>query len=209
MATAFVDMDGVLTNFLGPALDLHGRSIPEVYGTSVALGTWEVWKLFGATAEAFWRPIEAVGFDFWANLPWTTEGRHILQMAEQVFGEPNVRLLSSPSSDPMSAAGKVAWVRRELPQYAGRLILCPGGPKSDDPAVIRGKGAVAGPGKVLIDDSDHNLAEWARGGGDAGILVPRPWNSQHRDAGRVIGAVIERIEKATGVRFINFSPEVR
>jgi len=196
----FVDLDGVLVNFMGPALDLHGRSVPEVYGTSVALGTWDTWKLLGISPEKFWEPLDRNAFDFWSGLPWTPEGKHILRMAEQVFGEKNVRLLSSPPRHPLAWAGKAAWVQRELPQYAQRLHL------TNDKAVVAGECGLHT--KFLIDDSDRNLTEWADADG-AGILVPRPWNSQHRDAGRVIGAVIERIEKATGVRFINFSPEVR
>ncbi len=50
-----------------------------------------------------------------------------------------------------------------MPNYGRRYLMGPA------------KHFCSGPGRVLIDDSDKNVIEFLRSGGQA-ILVPRPWN---------------------------------
>lgn len=57
----YLDMDGVLCDFVGAACKLHGRDPATVTH-------WNFFKDWGMTAEEFWRPIHEAGEDFWANL---------------------------------------------------------------------------------------------------------------------------------------------
>jgi 5'(3')-deoxyribonucleotidase len=154
MPTCYLDMDGVLTDFTKAALALHGRSIP--YDEIV----WDFNEQLGIPAKQFWAPM---GFEFWANLDWTAEGKDILRYVERYFGD-RVVIMTSPIPNLGCAEGKLEWLRRELPSYARKFALCPV------------KHLTAGPGKVLIDDSDDNLYKFRVHGGK-GILVPRPWNA--------------------------------
>jgi len=77
-------------------------------------------------------------------------------------------LLSCPGGDPGAYSGKYEWVCRNAPRLKGRLILADA------------KEAVAGPGKLLIDDRDENVDRWVWPGGGVASLVPRAWNRSHR-----------------------------
>jgi hypothetical protein len=161
----FLDMDGVLVDFIGGACELHGKANP--YTQDYAQGHWGVEALLDIDPVDFWKPL---GRDFWANLKWLPDGKRILMVAEAVSDlADNVCLLSTPCDTFGCADGKRDWVKREMPSYAGRLFL---GKK---------KAALSRPRAVLVDDSDENCREWSERGGTA-ILVPRPWNSQHTRA---------------------------
>lgn len=155
----FLDMDGVLCDFTGAALKLHGKSIPpsEV--------RWNFHRQVGLTDAEFWAPL---GPDFWASLPWTAEGKALLRRVEQHFGAENVALLTSPCATPGCIDGKCAWVRREMPDYLDRLIVTPA------------KHFLASLGdSLLIDDRDENLGAFVMAGGVA-LTIPRPWNRERQ-----------------------------
>lgn len=152
----FLDLDGVLVDFVGGAFRLHGRSVPAA---DVQWGFPEQLGFSGVNDPAFWEPM---GFDFWAGLAWTPEGRDVLRSVEAAFGD-RVAVMTSPCDTPGAVEGKVAWVRRELPAYRRRFFV---GPAKD---------MAAGPGKVLVDDHDANVDKFVAAGG-AAVLVPRPWN---------------------------------
>jgi hypothetical protein len=157
---AFLDMDGVLTDFVGGCCKLLGKDMPD------CRGSWEFFKLWGLTEKAFWQKIDREGESFWADLEWLPDGMEILRLVERNFGKENVCLLTSPSWHPSSHAGKRIWIDRQLSDYRERYIITPC------------KYLVAGPGKFLLDDSDRNLQSWCHLTGASGLLVPRPWNSQ-------------------------------
>jgi 5'(3')-deoxyribonucleotidase len=160
--TIFVDMDGVLVDFMGGCLALHG--MPDL---KITPGEWHTWKCMGITERRFWEVIDEKGVSFWSNLKPTPDGQRILAAAENAVGPDNVYLLSKPSFHPASYAGKRIWVEQNLPQYQRRLIL------------TAHKHFLAKPDRVLIDDSDANIDRFADAGGQA-VLIPRVWNSSHR-----------------------------
>lgn len=157
----FLDLDGVLVDFVSGACKIHG--IPIDYTQSENRGKWDIEQLMGISSSDFWKPLE---FDFWANLEWMSDGKEILKSVERTFGRDNIAILTSPSKNIGCASGKVVWLEKNMPEYARQYIISPV------------KHFCAGPKTVLIDDSDQNIKdfEWA---GGKGILVPRPWNSLH------------------------------
>lgn len=155
-SVCYLDMDGVLTDFARGALAIHQATLPfrEIgWGFPAQIG------FSGVDDPRFWEPL---GFDFWAGLEWTHEGKLLLSHIENLFGD-DVVLMTSPCDTPGSVEGKVAWIRRELPRYARRFFVGP--PKH----------LAAGPGKLLVDDYEGNVEKFAQHGGST-VLVPRPWN---------------------------------
>jgi len=175
----FLDMDGVLSDF-GTAVIRHYSLPVELY----ELDSW--WKIIdiycetyeGKTVNDFWN-----GFDylFWVNIPKTKECDTILAMVEQY--KPVLLTTCSSKRDGSSAAGKLTWIAKYLPDYYadGRYFIG----ASD-------KSVVSGENKVLIDDSQDNYNNWWRKGGE-GILVPRPWNLMG-DKVDVLEVIYEQLE---------------
>ncbi len=161
--TCYLDLDGVLVDFVGGACKTHGIAVPDPWPE----GVWEMGTALSIATghkmseDEFWKPCSS--HEFWANLEWTRDGKEILAMCEYFFD--SVILMSSPCASPFSASGKIEWIQRELPKYRRKYSLSPC------------KHEHASTTKVLVDDSDKNIDAFDAAGG-YGILVPRPWNSQ-------------------------------
>lgn len=153
----YLDFDGVLVDFVRGVQDFHGVQLPY---DSIRWGL-EDQMGFGDRKADFWAPL---GYDFWANLPWTNDGKKILESVLSVFGE-EVGFITSPCQTLGCVDGKLAWARRELGRELAKKVFV-GGSKS----------ILANPHGLLIDDNDDNVANWREAGGHA-ILWPRPWNS--------------------------------
>lgn len=151
----FFDMDGVLCDFVGGALALHGRT-----DVPVAAVPWGIEAHLGIDPAAFWAPM---GFAFWRDLAPLFDGFRLLDHALALVGAERIGLLTSPCDTPGCADGKRAWVERHLPGLKKRLF------------VGSAKELFAGPHKLLVDDHDANIDRFHEAGG-AVIQPPRPWN---------------------------------
>lgn len=168
----FLDLDGVLADFLGAAFRLHKITL-DPYPP----GVWDFFPHAGIAEADFYAPLDE---SFWAGLPWTQDGRQILAAVEETFGVANVCLLSSPTLHPGSLSGKYRWISEHLPQYQRRFLLGP--PKH----------LLAQPGTVLVDDSDANVGRFRKEGGEA-VLVPRAWNVLHAWRDSAVSEVRQRL----------------
>lgn len=157
----FLDLDGVLVDFVGGICRAHGRENPYLLREN--LGHWHVGEIWGMPDEAFYAPMDA---DFWAGLRMLPDGAEILQLLEECFEPHNICLLTSPTRTRGAVEGKVQWVADHLPQYRGQLL------------VGTAKRFCAHAGAILIDDRPENVMEFHEQGGQS-ILVPRPWNHLH------------------------------
>jgi len=172
----FLDMDGVLVDFAQGVASLFGieKSVVEANGS-------EAYKAAGVSREEFWRRIESAGNDWWETLPpypWT----HRLVSACERLG--CVYVATSPPTGTVSAGtGKMAWLRRHLPEvYSGRRFF-----------IGTDKWLLAGSDRVLVDDDMRKHAAFALAGGRA-VLFPRPWNAEHLPSGADPWKLIEGIE---------------
>ena len=154
----FVDIDGVLADFVTAAFSVHGKIYdPEAYPRK----EWSISKVLGVSDREFWRRIDFAGESFWENLDLFPHGIEMLGMLSK-YDE--ICFATSPSSSPASYSGKRRWLQK----MGFDLIPAMFGSK---------KHLMAGPGRILIDDSPHNCEQWQKHGGTA-ILFKQVWNTE-------------------------------
>lgn len=167
----FLDMDGVLADFVGGVCKAHKRTC---YDKPEHLGEFSLEKCWGVTAAEFWWPTN--NWHFWANLEKTYEADAIVAMAIDAVGVKNVAILTSPSLDPSCVPAKRAWVEKYYPQLAKTMIFS------------WRKGIIGGSHRVLVDDRDRNIDDWEEAGG-YGVLVPRPWNVAYKESNITLSVI--------------------
>lgn len=155
----FLDLDGILSDFVSSALETHNREYP--WFSSDSVGCYDMVQLLGISPKDFWKPFD---HDFWASLAPLKEGFELLRILEKGH---DVYLATAPALSPSCSSGKHAWVRNHLPEYWAKTFIC------------QAKHVFAAiPDSVLIDDADHNVDAFKAAGGKA-IIYPQPWNSAH------------------------------
>jgi 5'(3')-deoxyribonucleotidase len=176
--TIFLDMDGVMVNFLG---GLHkALNAPYAYDPyPYEKGLWNMLDAirpfdFGGNAPSFEECDACCTQEFWANLDWLHDGRDIFKLVTDTFNPGDIFLLTTPMPNVGSASGKVEWIRKNLPDYKDRMFI-----------TTASKSTIAGPDTLLIDDRDKNVEDFREAGGHA-ILVARPWNKLHMIANNTL-----------------------
>lgn len=170
----FLDMDGVLTDFVGAALKLHG--IDMKWRTDWPPGVRDIVKAINLdrkrrdepemTQDDFWGRINDTGADWWESIP-AYEGA--VDLYQALVKDAPVTILTSPSLDAGGASGKVRWLQNRF------------GTGFRDYVLTHMKQHCAGPGKVLIDDFEKQCNAFCDDGGMA-VLYPRPWNANRAHA---------------------------
>jgi 5'(3')-deoxyribonucleotidase len=142
----FLDMDGVLVDFVKGALRAHNIS------TYDPDGRWDMCEVLQITAEDFWGPLNTV--EFFENLEPTEEFDFIMNLTD---GHERY-ILTSPSNRGPVAHGKYNWLSRYLPHL---------------PTIMTDqKHLLAYTGGFLIDDCDKYIDSYF----GPKVLLPRPWN---------------------------------
>lgn len=165
LSAIYLDIDGVLGDFHGAWCDIWGVDHSYVDRiTSWDQGLVEPFKEASGgrlkTISDIWPVLEEAGFDFWANLKMLPWGKELLNLCR---AHAPVVIMTAPTLDPMSAAGKVAWIQKNIPD-AQRFAITPC------------KHHMSHPGALLIDDSPHGCEQFNQFGGTS-YLFPRPWNN--------------------------------
>lgn len=173
---ALLDMDGVLCDFVGHACALHGR--PELVGAWPA-GAYDMHTVLGVSSGAFWRKISATP-DFWRTIPPYPWYLDLFALVREYGYMPVIA--TAPSLDPRTAAGKVAWIQEKLGTDFRNYFI---GAK---------KHMLAAPGRVLIDDSEHQIDAFEELCPGGAITFPRPWNQMHALSADPLAYVRERLE---------------
>ena len=168
LKTVYLDMDGVLVDWVGGVFDLFGcgphgqeriRQHDDVYTELSRQLDRKV-----TDAEVIHK-VSLFSPDFWANLKWTKLGPDILRTCARA---PSTMILTSPGShSTQCAAGKTEWVRNNIPTLVGKT------------AILRDKWEVAHGKSILIDDKQSTIEKFEKAGG-YGFLWPRPWNRYRR-----------------------------
>lgn len=166
--TIYLDMDGVLTDFVGDVANrirfegdiyrewrslLRKNKVGDPYSLEGVLGT---------TTDKLWSTIDAWGLSFWACMHYYPWANHLYIMLGE-YGD--VVILTSPSLSPNAFAGKVNSLQGWLGRGFREFILCPS----------QLKHKLANKTSILIDDSEKNIRKFKEAGGHP-ILFPQPWN---------------------------------
>jgi 5'(3')-deoxyribonucleotidase len=155
----FLDMDGVLCDFVTDAMAIHGRKYDP---NKWPKGEWDVAKVLGISVKEFWGGIRMNGGEmFWAGLnpyPWAKDLVRELLKIDQVI------IATAPSRAASCYSGKRTWL---MDHGFGDLASMFGSEKH----------LLSQPGRTLIDDGVHNTTKWEEAGGRA-VLVPQPWNDR-------------------------------
>lgn len=158
----FVDMDGVLFNFVGalaPLLDMDEHELSsklflnQTYDISNATGIkWRfITNLINSREEYFWSSLKPY--------PWAHD--LVLELQEKFS---KVYITSDPGNFVHSAHGKLACIRNNF------------GIDFKNYALLPYKHLLADRHSLLIDDNRNNVSSFKRSGGYA-VLFPQPWNS--------------------------------
>lgn len=160
MFRIFLDIDGVLANFHGPAMALFGRPETDYY-TKDGEHRW-IHELIGVTEQQLWDIMDKV--DFWENLPLMPDAYPIVGMLEKHCDQ--IYFATACKLGDFALVGKRRWIRRWFPKYINRTLLGDA------------KHACSNMETLLIDDLQQNCDEFVKEEAEGNaILFPRPWNS--------------------------------
>jgi hypothetical protein len=172
VSTIFLDLDGTLVNLVHGLcwnLQLDYETVMRTW----PLGEYDLTKVLGPTVQ-----FEGLTTSFWASLIPTPNFKMILEVAGHCG---TIKFISTVPGDfrDSSFRGKKEWLRRNL-NVACPTIFSPAQP----PPILfnrdSGIDVMVKPNCVLVDDYDRNIQEVEMLGG-RGVLVPRVWNSRHRE----------------------------
>lgn len=177
MRVANIDLDGVLCRWTDGAYKIHGKPPGQP-------DTWDFHKAWGLSTPDLFAPMDRA---FAAGLGVWEDGMDLLMRLRTIQTTHTLHIMTSPWQTPGCTEGKRDWIAKHTPFDPWK-----------DVTMCGSKHVHAGPGKLLIDDSDDNIHKWC-GAGGAGWLVPRPWNAlRHRcnadglfDVDREIGDLLK------------------
>lgn len=173
--TIFLDMDGVIADFVGAILTAAGYSVKDC-----KVGEWDLRKALPALNDRAFNDF-CSRQEFWAALAQTDEAAAIV--CSCLKSQRQVAVITDPGEWSEAVNGKKAWISKHFPELRDSLIF------------TGAKHLCASPRALLIDDNPkHVQAFRARGG--AGILVPRIWNHRHDLAPLCVSVVLQEIRRA-------------
>lgn len=159
ISSILIDLDGVLSDFLGGALRLFDFD-PLAYPP----GEYAIWKPLGITQSDFWQTIER-NPTFWEDLepyPWCAGVIATLASLKEHRGI-NWTIATGPSRDPSCPMQKVRWMQKHIRRNFTNYMI---GAR---------KALLARPTSLLIDDSPENIKAFREAGGMA-LLFPHVAN---------------------------------
>ena len=157
----FVDLDGVIVDWLGGSLELCGvNSHNPVIRNLLRDGT-KIDDLIAGGRQTLTDAVNDAGPDFWLNLRFLPWGKELIARLKTEFAATHrLAFLTSPGKFPLAAQGKVAWLLNNYPDDS--IIIC------------RDKELCASEDAFLIDDADYQIKPFIRDGG-CGFLWPNQY----------------------------------
>ena len=178
----YLDMDGVLVDFLRRLCAWFNKENP--YSQPRSQGVWDCYKLLGLGPVDIASALNTSRF--WREMEWMPDGKDIFTAVARAVGKQNICILTHTSNFPEAAGGKAWWLSEHLPGVPARILFGDDAPEA--------KASKAASDTILVDDSDANVHAY-RDECCPAILVPRPWNSRHVDAGRALELVTRELNE--------------
>jgi len=148
----FLDLDGVCCDFVGHVLNMCGKTEQDLLDEMAKDESMHPYdaleQTVGRSKNSFWSWIEIMGEEFWHTMPPFWWFNDLYDGLNEVC---DVHFLTSAPRMPSAYAGKALWVERNAGKEAvSKLIICP----------AHTKHALAGPNRILVDDTERNIIEW-------------------------------------------------
>lgn len=156
----FLDLDGVLANFVDAACKLHDKPYP--YDDPNNFGNGNLEKIFGLDKATF---VKGMDHLFWASLKKLPYADDVVNILTKAYGVGNICILTKPVETLGCVSGKIAWIHEHYPQFKYQHYIGPS------------KRFCANPNSILFDDYERNVNEFLLHGGHA-CLIPAPWNTR-------------------------------
>ena len=180
--TIFLDMDGVITDFIGGVCRVFNKPYPYPEVTK-DYTFWDAWP------DVSFKDVDAVCTqEFWHNLEWERDGQDIFKAVLDKIRLEDIYFVTQPMPNIESPTGKWMWVRDNFPGFLTHVII------TQAP-----KGLLAQSSALLIDDKDENVIEFRKAGGNA-ILVPRPYNKLRKYSDVSSQIVRKELEQYEAIR---------
>lgn len=161
-----LDMDGVLTDFVGAACKAWVTTVDQITPHWRIGDGWDLSEpisgALGTFINDFWQPIDG-NESFWLDIKETAWHDDIRQIVHRVCDHRDVHIVTTPSACFTSYTGKTKWLRNQYGEGFDRFAVYPY------------KESFAQPGVLLIDDNEKNVAKFRQAGGSA-ILFPAYYN---------------------------------
>lgn len=165
MEKVFIDMDGVLCDFVAGALKefdamhWYDRQPPKCL---------KFYELLNINQYQFWNTINK-NPDFWNSLNPYSHVPELMDTLVEKFGIKKLAIATTPVKHEHCYAGKWKWYAKHIkPKWPIEFIP------------IVDKSILSRPGRLLIDDQDPNIEKWEKAGGH-GLLFPQPWNNLYHE----------------------------
>lgn len=155
-------MDGCLVN-LQKGIDIYFESLGYSRDKTKILTNDEMEGEYGMSSTLFWKLLDKSGHDFWANLEPFYWALDLYNLCTRYCK--NVTIMSTPSFDPYSAAGKITWLNRHLNNgkaFRNYTLTC-------------NKHLFATPDALLIDDR-FSVTDKFRDAGGQVFMIPQFYN---------------------------------
>jgi 5'(3')-deoxyribonucleotidase len=144
----YVDMDGVLVDFVGGVAQYCNIKICDIPKHEWDFVPWVAKKKGVGESELF----DMFGSKFWSELQPTPECFDLMKYLEKHHVE--IRIVSHPWNG-ASAKGKNEWLQKHFPKIHGKHNY----------HFMYHKEELARPDRILIDDRPSNIVKWYKEGG--------------------------------------------
>lgn len=159
----FLDLDGVVVDWLGGSLKVCGFSADDAGIRKHLREGGMIDDVLPGGRKQLTSAVNAAGPAFWTDLEFLPWGRQLVALAQSFKETHDFAFLTSPGKFPLAAQGKVAWLLAHYPEES--IIIC------------RDKHLCASSAALLIDDADYQIQPFTRNGG-RGYLWPNQYSLQ-------------------------------
>ena len=163
----YLDMDEVLSDFVGGACKLFGVDQKEVERRRIAEQNWHIDEIIAEmindpnfTKKQFYDTISRKGVSFWQKLEPTPYCFQVLDLMKQIHCE--WYILSSPMRHWSCTVGKMKWIQEHLGPHVHNYIIHPH------------KKLHARKGTMLVDDRPDNVQQFRERGAQAHLFGTSP-----------------------------------
>jgi 5'(3')-deoxyribonucleotidase len=158
----FVDVDGVLADFMGQLLHNYNQK----YGTNYKHADIKDWN-FGGIFHSGRKWQDHINHDFWVNLPLLPWAHQLVETI-RATKKPYAFLTSLPNGTGTSVEDRRMWLDKHF-------MIDPKDPPSKRMIVACRKDLVINKSDIMVDDSPDNVAA-GRSVGATVLPMAQPWN---------------------------------